>query len=108
MVQGHQGESEESPEDEGVGEAGNWALADDLRLEEDFANKRPDAFRDGRERPAQVFASGEDSAQDGGEAQEEKCGRGGGEDQQQNDFERGEVLGLGERHTGIIPLVSSK
>ena len=105
MVERDQGEGEESPEDEGVGDAGEWALADDFGLAEDFPDEVFDALRDGAEGPAEVFAGGEDVAEDGGEAEEEESGGGAGEDQQQDDFEGGEVLGFGEIHTGMIPRV---
>ena len=100
MVEGDEGEGEESPEDEGVGDAGERALADDFGLAEDFPDEVADAPGDGVERPAEVFAGGEDVAEDRGEAEEEeRCG-GGDEEQQQNDFDGGEVLRFGEIHTG--------
>ena len=58
----------------------------------------------GRREKAEVFAGGEDVAEDRGEAEKEERGGRGGEDQQEDDFEGGEVLGFGERHTGMIPL----
>jgi hypothetical protein len=87
-----------------VCDSGKRALADDFGLAEDFPNEVADAAGDGAQRPAKVFAGSEDGAEDGGEAQEEKRGGRCSENQQQDDFEWREVLGLGEGHTGMIPL----
>ncbi len=134
MIERDQGEGEESPEDEGVGQAGERALTDDFGLEEHFAGEGPDAAGDGTEAPAEVFAGGEDVAEDGSEAEEKEGDGDGREQQQEEDFERGEVLGLGEGrqqrvlhhagaarkemtremlrrgglHTGIIPLTGQR
>ncbi len=105
MVEGDQGEGEESPEDEGMGNAWKRPLADDFGLTQDFPDEVFHALRDGSERPAEVLASGEDVAEDGGETDEEESGRGAGEEKQQADFEGREVLRFGEIHTGIIPRV---
>jgi len=108
VVEGDESEGEESPEDEGVGDAGKRALADDFGLEEDFAGERPDTFGDGAEREAEVFAGFEDGAENRTETiEEERCG-GADEEQQEEDFEGGEVLGFGERHTGMIPLAGKR
>ena len=103
MVERDQGEGEESPEDEGVGEAGERALADDLGLEEDLPDEIADAAADGADGEAEVLAGSKDGAEYGGEAEEEECGGRGGEGQQQDDFERGGVLGLGKyRKQGVL------
>ena len=87
VVERDQGEGEESPEDEGVGDAGKGTLADDFGLAEDFAGERPDAAGDGAEGESEVLAGGEDGAQDGAEAKEkEGCG-GDGEQEKEGDFD---------------------
>ncbi len=48
MVQRDEGEGAESPEDKCVRDAGEWALADDFGLEEDFRYEVPDAAADWR------------------------------------------------------------
>ena len=55
VIEGHEGEGAESPEDEGVGDAGQGALADDFGLAEHFPEEVPDAFADGSEAEARVF-----------------------------------------------------
>ena len=50
MIQGHQREGAKSPEDEGVGEAGQRPLADHFGLEQHFPEEIPDAFAEWRER----------------------------------------------------------
>ncbi len=55
VVEADQGEGEESPEDEGVGEAGERALTDDLALAEDLPEEVPDAAADGVEGEVRVF-----------------------------------------------------
>ena len=72
MVQRDQGEGEESPEDEGVGEAGQRALADDFGLADDFADERPDAVGDRAQGEAEVLLRAKDVAQDRGDAEEEE------------------------------------
>ena len=47
--------AQEGPEDEGVGEAGERALADDFGLEEDFPDEVADALADGEEMEAGSF-----------------------------------------------------
>ena len=72
MIEADEGEGEESPEDEGVGEAGERALADDLALAEDLPEEVPDAAADGLEGEVRVFFGAEDGAEDGAEAPEEE------------------------------------
>jgi hypothetical protein len=55
VVERDQGKGAEGPEDEGVGEAGQRALADDLGLAEDFPEEVPDALADGEEVEAASF-----------------------------------------------------
>ena len=78
MVEADQGEGEESPEDEGVEEAREWALADDLGLAEDFPEEIPSAFADMGEMKAGIFARLEDLVEDDAETLPEEPG--GGED----------------------------
>jgi hypothetical protein len=56
VVERDEREGEEAPEDEGVGDAGQRALADDFGLAEDFPEEIPDALADGEEMEAGVFA----------------------------------------------------
>ena len=72
VVQRDEGEGAESPEDEGVGEAGQGALADDFGLADDFPEEVPDAFADGREAEFGVFSGFEDSLEDWAETTPEQ------------------------------------
>ncbi len=59
VVERDQRKGAEGPEDEGVGEAGERALADDFGLEEDFPDEVADALADGEEVEARrLFLSG--------------------------------------------------
>ena len=49
VVQRDQRKGAEAPEDEGVGQAGQRALADDFGLAEHLPDKVPDAAADGKE-----------------------------------------------------------
>ena len=80
MVEADEGEGEESPEDEGVCEAGERALRDDFRLAEDLPEEVPDAAAEGVKGKVRVFFRAEDVAEDGAEAPEEESR--GGEDAQ--------------------------
>ena len=55
MVEADEGEGEESPKDEGVGEAGERALAYDFSLAENLPEEVPDAAADGVEGEVGVF-----------------------------------------------------
>ncbi len=79
MVQGNEGEGAESPEDEGVGQAGKRALADHFGLAEDFPEEIPDALADGEEMEGGVFLRLQDFVQDNAETTPEEVG--GGDDQ---------------------------
>ena len=46
MVQRDERKCAEAPKDKGVREAGEWTLADDFGLEEDFRYEIPDAAAD--------------------------------------------------------------
>ena len=96
MVERDEGEGEKRPEDEGVGEAGQRALADDFGLAEDFPEEVPDALADGEEVEAGVFFRFEDLAQDHAEATPEAIG--GGEDEAGEDqlLRKGKVQRLSE------------
>ena len=108
VIDADEGKRAESPEDKCMREAGQRPLADDFGLAEDFPDEVLDSLCDGPQRPAEVFASLEDVAEDGSEAEEEeRCG-GGNEDKQENDFDGREVLRFCGIHTGIIPLAVTK
>ena len=74
VIEGDESEGAESPEDEGVGEAGERALANDLGLAEDFPEEVPDAFTDGSEAEVRIFSGFENAIEDGGESAEKESG----------------------------------
>ncbi len=55
MVERNQGKGAETPEDEGMRQAGQRALANDFGLEEHFPDKIPNALADGKEVKAGSF-----------------------------------------------------
>ena len=55
MIQRDQGKGAESPEDKGMRQARQGALADDFGLAHDFPEEIPDAAADGEEVEAGVF-----------------------------------------------------
>ena len=55
MVQRDQRKGAEPPEDEGVGQAGQWPFANDLGLAENLPEEVPDALADGKEMEAGSF-----------------------------------------------------
>jgi len=79
VVQRDQGKGAESPEDEGVRQAGQRALADDLGLKGYFPEEIPEALADGEEAEAGVFFGLENFGEDNAEPEPE--GRDGGGDQ---------------------------
>jgi hypothetical protein len=64
VVERDEGKGAEGPEDEGVGEAGKWALANDLGLAENFPEEVPEALADVSEMKAGVRFGAEDSLKD--------------------------------------------
>jgi len=100
VVERDQGEGEKGPEDQGVGQAGKWALADDFGLEEDFGDEIGYSFGYWEEVEAGVFFGGEDFVEDDAEATPEAVGRGeehGGEGQL---LSEGEVQWFGQGGQG--------
>jgi len=105
VVGGDEGEGEESPEDEGVGDAGGGSLLDDFGLAEDLPEEEPDAAAEGVEGEVFVLFCAEDVFQDGEEAVEEEAAGEGYCEEQQGDLGGGEVDRLveckrvnGDRH----------
>jgi len=96
VVKRDQGEGQEGPEYEGVGEAREWAFADDFGLAKHLPEEVPGALADGEEVKAGVFFRFEDFVEDHTEAAPEEIGR--GEDHCGEDelLEKGEVLGFGK------------
>ena len=84
MVERDEREGKKTPEDEGVGEAGERTLLDDLGLTEDFPEEVPDAFADRRYVEVGIFACSEDVAQDAVEARKETDQREDDEDGEQH------------------------
>ena len=74
MVECDQGEGEESPEDEGVEEAGDGALTDDLGLAEDLGEEGPEAGAEGVEGEVGVGFGAADGVEDGQQAAEKERG----------------------------------
>ena len=72
MVQGDEGEGEESPEDEGVGDAGERALAMTLAWQRTSQTKSQMRRPRGMQGEAEVFFEREDGAEDGGEAEKKR------------------------------------
>ena len=89
VVQRDQPESAESPENEGVRDAGEGALLDDFRLQEDFGKEIPDSLAEGLKGEAWVGFGGLDYADDFSEAPPEALGGGGKKDQEDQDFYKG-------------------
>ena len=100
MVDRHQGEGKEGPEDKGVGQAGERALANDFGLEEDFRDEVPDALADWEEAEAGVLFGSEDLVENHAETTPEAVG--GGEDHggEEELLDEGEVLGFGQGGQG--------
>ncbi len=96
MVQGDESEGEEAPEDEGVGDAGEGALLDDLGLAEDFPDEVPDAAADWEKTEAGIAARVSDLVNDEAEALPEEGGRGEEEGDEEELFGEGEMRGFGE------------
>jgi hypothetical protein len=86
VIEGDEREGEESPEDEGVRYTGQRAFADDLALAEHLPDEVANAWEDGSQGEAEVFAGGEDVAQDGREAKQEERGGRGDEGDEKEDF----------------------
>jgi hypothetical protein len=89
MVERDQGEGAESPEDEGVGDAGQGALLNDFRLEHHFGEEIPDALADGLEGEAGVGFGGADFGDDFAETHPESVGGGGEQNEEDRDFYEG-------------------
>ncbi len=87
MVERNQDKGAETPEDKGVSQAGQRALADDLGLEGYLPEKIPDALADGEEAEAGVWLGAEDFAEDDAETEPE-TGGGGGDKQDEKQFLR--------------------
>jgi len=64
VVERDECEGAKGPEDEGVGQAGERTLPDDLSLAENFPKEVPDAFADVGEMKAGVGLGAEDSLED--------------------------------------------
>ena len=64
MIQGHEAESAETPEEECVGEAGKGALLDDFGLAEDFPDEFFNAGCERKERETGIPAGGTDENDD--------------------------------------------
>ena len=96
MVERDQGEGAEAPEDKGVGEAGERALADDFGLAENFPEEIPDAAAEGEEVEASVFFRFEDFVENHAEAAPESGGGGCDENDEKQFLREGEVLRLRE------------
>jgi hypothetical protein len=92
MIERDQYKGAETPEDEGVGEAGQRTLADNLGLKEHLADKIPDALADGEEVEAGVFLRFEDFVEDDAEAAPESCSRCGDEHDEEQFLDEREVL----------------
>ena len=75
MVERDQGEGAEGPEDEGVGQAGEGALADDLGLAEHLPDELPDSLADREEAKAGILLRFQDFVEDEAEAAPEGSGR---------------------------------
>jgi hypothetical protein len=86
VIERDQGEGEESPEDESVGEAGERALADDLGLAEDLPDEEPDALSQWMEGKVIIFFGVQDVSGDRGEAVDEEGCRSGDGEEQEGDF----------------------
>lgn len=96
MVERDQGEGEEGPEDECVGEAGERALADDLGLGCNFPEEVSDPLADGEEVEAGVFFRFEDLVEDQAEATPEEVAGGEDDPGEEELLKEGEVLGFGQ------------
>ena len=88
----HQDEGAETPEDEGVSQAGKRALADDFGLEGHLPDEIPDAFADGEEMEAGVFFGFEDFVEDDAKAAPETGGGGGDQRDEEQFLRQREVL----------------
>ena len=62
MIEADKGKREEAPEDEGMCDAGEWALPDDFALAEDFPEEVPCSAADGAQSEVCVFFGTEDDA----------------------------------------------
>ena len=93
MVEGDEGEGEEAPEDEGMGEAGEGPFADDFGLAEDFPDEVADARAEGEEMEVGVATGGADFGDDEAEAPPEEVGA--GEDERDEEELLGEREGSG-------------
>ena len=93
MIEGDEGEGAESPEDEGVGEAGQGAFADDFRLADDLPEEVPDAAAES-EVEAGILFRFEDAVENEAETSPEE--RGGSDDErcEEQFFPKREVLRL--------------
>jgi hypothetical protein len=96
VVERDKREGAEGPEDGGVGESGERALANNFGLEEDFPDEVADAPGDGEEVKAWILFGFEDFREDDAEAAPECPSRGEGEGGEEEFLDEGEVLGLGE------------
>ena len=92
MVEGDQDKGAETPEDQGVGEAGERALADDLGLEGYLPDEIPEAAADGEEAEAGVGLGLEDFAEDYAKTEPETGGGGGDQHDEEQFLHEGEVL----------------
>ena len=96
MVERDQGKGAESPEDKGVGEAGEGALADDFCLAHDFPDEVPDASADGGEVEAGVFFRVRGFCwRIGPKRRQKSAAGGGGHGGEEEHLSEGEVLGFG-------------
>lgn len=89
MVQSDEREGAKSPEDEGVRDAGEGALLDDLRLQQDFGEEIPNAFAERLEGEARVGFGGANFADHFSETPPEAVGGGGKQDQKDRSFYKG-------------------
>ena len=97
VVQRDQNKGAEAPEDEGVGQAGQGALADDFGLAEDFGEEVPRAAAHVIEVEAGIFPRLENPVQDRPKAAPEERKGACGQSQKKRFLRQREVLGLGQR-----------
>ena len=92
MVQRDQDKGAETPEDQGVGQAGQRALANDFSLEGYLPEKIPEAAADGEEMEAGVGLGLEDFAEYNAKTEPETGGGGGDQHNEEQFLRKGEVL----------------
>ena len=72
MVERDQGEGAEGPENQGVGEAGQWTLANDFGLKKNFPDELANAGTDGEEVKIGVLFRGANPREHDGKAAPEE------------------------------------